>query len=49
MIKIGWWKLTAWKTDTNGKEVELEDDDREHIAKAIKEGYWQGEINTKED
>jgi hypothetical protein len=40
VIKVGWWKLEAWKD--NGKE--LSDTDKEHIAQAIKEGYTNGEV-----
>ena len=33
---MAWWNLDV--------DVELTDDDREHIAQMIKEGYTQGEI-----
>ena len=41
---MGWWKVEAWKEDSNGKDIELNDVDLEHIAEQIKEGYTQGEI-----
>jgi len=41
---MGWWKLEAWKEDSNGNDIELDDADLEHIAGAIKEGYTQGEV-----
>ena len=39
----GWWKLEAWKQE-NGKDVELNDVDLEHIAEMIKEGCTEGEV-----
>ena len=41
---MGWWKLEAWKEDSKGNSLELDDADLEHIAEAIKEGYTQGEV-----
>jgi len=39
---MAWWKLTHTKE-------ELNDADREHIAKLIKEGYTEGELNDDEE
>ena len=41
---MGWWKLEAWKGTIKGTEAELTDEDKEHIAEQIKQGYTQGEI-----
>jgi len=41
---MGWWKLEAWKRDSKGNEIELDDADREHIAKMIVDGCTQGEV-----
>lgn len=41
---MGWWKLEAWKKDSQGNEVELTQYDREHIAKLIIEGCVEGEV-----
>jgi len=38
-----WWRLTLENVDFAGM-MELNDTDREHIAKLIKEGYSEGEI-----
>jgi len=46
---MGWWKLEAWKEDSKGNDVELDDADLEHIAEAIKEGYTQGEVVNSDD
>lgn len=46
---MGWWKLEAWKEDSNGKEVELSDYDLEHIAECIKDGYKEGEVVDGDD
>ena len=39
----GWWHLTVENVDSE-ETIELNDSDREHIARLIKEGYNQGEI-----
>lgn len=39
----GWWHLIVENIDSDSY-MELNDTDREHIAKLIKEGYNQGEI-----
>lgn len=36
----GWWTLSAEMFDGS----ELDDSDREHIAKSIREGYTSGEL-----
>lgn len=41
---MGWWSLSAWKKDANGKDIELSDADLEHIAQQIKMGCHTGEI-----
>jgi hypothetical protein len=41
---MGWWSLETWKEDSNGHETDLNNDDREHIAELIKQGYTQGEV-----
>jgi len=41
----GWWKLDASMFD----DSELNDNDREHIAHRIKEGYTEGELIHEED
>ncbi len=46
---MGWWTLKARKEDTNGKSVELEDVDLEHIAQCIIDGCTNGEICDKEN
>lgn len=41
---MGWWKLETWKQDSEGKDIELNDVDKEHIAECIKEGYTSGGV-----
>jgi len=41
---MGWWRLTAWKQDTQGKDMDLTDTDRKHIADCVEEGYTSGEV-----
>ena len=46
---MGWWDITYWRLDKNGKKItELEDVDLEHIATLVKEGYKGGEVNDEE-
>lgn len=46
----GWWKLSIEKTDPDvDKQIELADDDLEHIAELIKQGYTEGEIVRDND
>ncbi len=45
----GWWELKAWKQDSNGKDVELNEVDLEHIATLIKEGYTSGDITGEDE
>jgi len=41
---MGYWKLETWKEDTQGNDVELDEDDLKHISEMIMEGYTQGEV-----
>ena len=41
---MGWWTLEAWKHDSEGKEIDLDDCDLEHIAELIKEGFTSGQV-----
>jgi hypothetical protein len=45
---MGWWSLDTVKKDSKGNDVELNDDDLNHIAELIKEGYTSGEIVNEE-
>jgi len=45
---MGSWSLETSKQNSEGEEVELEDVDKEHIAKSIKEGFTSGELNDEE-
>jgi len=47
--KMGWWKLEAWKENGEGKDVELNDCDLEHIAEQIKEGFTSGNVCDEEE
>lgn len=44
-MKTGWWYLT-WDSTSSGEDelTELNDIDKEHIAKCITDGCTQGEI-----
>ena len=42
-IKRGWWKLNI-----TGETEELTDDDRNHIAHLIQDGYNEGEVIQEE-
>ena len=46
---MGWWKFEAWKEDSEGKAVELDDGDLEHIGSLIQDGYKQGEVPDSSD
>ena len=39
MTKRGWWKLKV-----EGLDEDLDDNDLEHIAELVRDGYNQGEI-----
>jgi uncharacterized membrane protein len=46
---MGWWKIEYWRMDKNGnKTTEMKDEDLQHIAELIKEGYNEGEVNDEE-
>ena len=47
---MGWWKISYWRLDKNGKKItELEDCDLQHIGELIEEGYREGELNDEGD
>jgi hypothetical protein len=47
---MGWWKLEAWKLNSEGETTDqLSDADLEHIAESIKDGCTSGEINDEEE
>lgn len=46
-MKRAWWKLTI--TGKIDRVQDLNDDDREHIAKLIIDGYSQGEVIHHEE
>ena len=49
-MKTGWWHLTWEDTSDFDEELtELNDIDREHIAKCIIDGFTQGQIVQEED
>ena len=45
---MGWWKLEAWKENSNGETVDLNDADLQHIVESIKKGYTEGEVMDTE-
>jgi hypothetical protein len=48
--KMGWWKLEAWKLNSEGETTDqLSDTDREHIAESIKDGCTSGEIIDEDE
>lgn len=46
---MGWWRLETWKEDNEGKAIDLNDADLEHIAEQIKEGFTNGEVVDGDD
>lgn len=46
---MGYWKLEAWKQNSKGQNIPLNDSDLDYIAKEIKKSYIEGEIIDGDD